>query len=118
MIYFTIIKENGNIESHILISYEINIQEEQVIVTFTSTNFSVSYRLCPNTRFETVDEVKDYLGKILENSVEKGRTIKITEAISNNSIKISCKAETVVNKAEFAVVQEWESDINLNDFHF
>ena len=106
MIYFTILKENGNIQSNILISYEINLQEEHVSVTFASTNFSVAYKLCPNTRFKTVDAVKDYLGKILENSVDKGCTIKITEAISNNSIKISCKAETVVNKAEFAVVKE------------
>ena len=106
MIYFTILKENGNIQSHVLISYEINIQEEQVIVTFTSTNFDVEYKLCPNARFKTVVALKDYLGKILENSVDKGCTVKITEAISNNSIKISCKAETVVNKAEFAVVKE------------
>ena len=106
MIYFTILKENGNIQSNILISYEINLQEEHVNVTFVSTNFSVAYKLCPNTRFKTVDAVKDYLGKILENSVDKGCTIKIVESRTDNSIKISSKAETVVNKAEFTVVQE------------
>ena len=106
MIYFTILKENGNIESHALTSYEISIQEEYIIVIFTSTNFSVKYQLCPNARFKTVVALKDYLGKILENSVDKGCTVKIAESRSDNSIKISSKAETVVNKAEFTVVQE------------
>lgn len=61
MSYFNISDENDNVNSYILVSYELNRQEESVIVKFNSMNFSVAYELRPDVRFKTVDDIKNYL---------------------------------------------------------
>lgn len=101
MSYFNISDENDNVNSYILVSYELNRQEESVIVKFNSMNFSVAYELRPDVRFKTVDDIKNYLDQLLEKVVSEGYTLKISEYFTRMYIMIGYETDDEYKSGQF-----------------
>lgn len=101
MSYFKIEDENKNINSYVLFSYELNIQEKSVLLKLNSMEFSVAYELRPDDRFKTVDDIKNYLEQLLEKVVSEGYTLKISEYFVRMYVVIGYETEVEYNREQF-----------------
>ena len=79
MSYFSISDDNDNVKSYVLTSYEIETQDNNVLVSFNSVNYNVTYKLRPDARFKTVESIKIFLKKLLAKVISASYTLKISE---------------------------------------
>lgn len=79
MSYFNISDDNDNEKSYILTSYKITKQKDCVLVKLDSNNYSITYELRPDVRFNTVDKIKNFIEKLLSKVVTNEYTLEISE---------------------------------------
>lgn len=101
MSYFNIYDENDNVSSYVLTSYEIRKQEDNVLVSFNSINYSVTYELRPDTRFKDVDIIKDFLEKLLDKVVAAGYTLQISEYFVRMYVTIGYETDDEYKSGQF-----------------
>jgi len=82
-------------------SYEINSQEESVLVRFHSTNLTIGYELHPDKCYQTSGAISEYMENLLKVIVSTGNILKITEYLERCYVMIGYETDDEFHMERF-----------------
>ena len=107
MSHFNISDDNDNEKSYILISYKITKQKDCVLVKLDSNNYSITYELRPDVRFNTVDKIKNFIEKLLSKVVTNEYTLEISEYFERMYVIIGYETDEESEEGQFTVLKHY-----------
>ena len=102
MAYFSVTDDGDQISTYVLASYKIEKNEENVEISLNSMNdVCVKYRLKPDMRFKTCDQIKKCLEKMFDVVISDGHILKISENFERAYVFIGYETTEEFERAQF-----------------
>lgn len=105
MSYIKINDDEDKVICSVLVSYEIKIDGQVVFVTLNSVNESIIYELRPDTNIKTVEDIKNYLEKILMEVVDSGYTLEISEYLERMYVTFGYRNKIKTESRQFTALK-------------
>lgn len=105
MSYLIVKDDNERVCTSILDSYQINERGKNIVLILKAKDFSVSYELCPDKRFETSNSIREYLEKILKKVIDLGYILKVSEYLARWYVYIGYETDDERERRQFSVLK-------------
>lgn len=102
MAYFSVTDDENQISTLVLTSYKIEKNKDSVELSLNSLNdVGVKYKLRPDMRFKTSDQIKKCLEQMFEKIISEGYILKISENFERLYVFIGYDTTDEFERAQF-----------------